>query len=147
MPAIRKLPDDQELIRRYKCGDTTVAIAAEFGSSPSAVSQHWSRLGLDPRRGRHSLLLPWTVNSEHTHAIIATYLRLLSRLSRGEDVKDRRAGSAWRWANNIAGRQTVHYSTTEGFRLMPLNDADEPITLKTRDGEVTIHLGSLPLDG
>ena len=130
MPTPRKLPDDATLKKLYADGKTTIEIAATYGSTPGAVSAHWSRLGLDPRRSRHNLLLPWRVSSEHTHTTISSYLRLLSRLGAGEEVKDRRAGSAWRWAEKQqADGHAVHY-TERGWLLLPRTDADEVVTLK-----------------
>ena len=145
MPTPRKLPDDTTLRRLHAEGYTAKLVAQAYDCSASAVSLHWSRLGLEARRTRHSTLLPWRVSQPHLHAIEAHYLRLLSRLGKGEDVKDRRSVSAWNWAKRQeAEGKAIHYLPDQGWVLRPLTGGETTVKLKTVRGQVTVALGSVP---
>jgi hypothetical protein len=144
MPAMRKLPDDKTLAALHRDGHTTIEIAKQYQCTPSAVSLHWSRLGLEPRRARHATLIPWRVAHEHAHGMEVIYLRLLSRMAAGEEVKDRRCGTAYRWAKNMQGVLAVHYVPGWGWSLQAQTDDDQIVSIKTPLGDLNIALGSVP---
>lgn len=84
MPAPRKLPSNEVLIKLREQGWSYGRIAEEYDVTEGAVYWQLRDAGATRTRPDHSKYLPWKVKTEHAQARPAAMLRYLSRLELAE---------------------------------------------------------------
>jgi hypothetical protein len=85
MPAPRKLPSNEVLLKLREKGLSYAQIADEYGVTEGAVYWQLRDAGATKTRADHSKYLPWKVKIEHAHTRPATLLRYLSRHEHAEN--------------------------------------------------------------
>lgn len=148
MPAPRKLPDRDVLLKLRERGMTYEEIATEYNATTGAVYWQLRDAGGTKTRPDHRKYLPWKVKTEHAHARPATMLRYLSRREQGDKIPDPKNRMVDKWLAEIkAADVVVCYS-----REMPPNPAS-PTTggfyyskRRPEDGENLIRVSPEEID-
>ena len=85
MPAPRKLPSNEVLLKLREKGLSYADIASQYDVTEGAVYWQLRDAGATRQRADHSKYLPWKVKVEHAHTRPATLLRYLSRREHAEN--------------------------------------------------------------
>jgi transcriptional regulator with XRE-family HTH domain len=102
----RKIEPEEALKLREK-GWTYAQIAEHAGLSVSGVQQIFQSINRVEKRSSHKEALPWTLAKEHSASVVATYLRRLSKIGKGERLQRGDKPNEWAingvltWANAI----------------------------------------------
>jgi hypothetical protein len=123
MPAPRKLPDNNVLLKMREQGMTYAEIAEEYGTTGGAVYWRLRDAGGVQTRPDHSRYLPWKVKKDHSHARPAVLLRYLSRRDQGDVIPEAKSRQVDKWLIEIKEADVVVCYDRE----MPPNPAS-PVT-------------------
>lgn len=145
MPAPRLLPDNDVLVQMRRQGATYAEIAKTYGVSEQAVYNRLRQARAVTPTPRHRDFLPWTVKREHTFALDAQVLRLLSRETReGRDaIPASKRGMVDNWLRRLREEDAVVcYDRERGFFHAPRTPADGDSLIRPEGVETTD-----PVDG
>lgn len=103
----RKLPPDDEVARLYESGMSHAAIAAELGSSATAVRNAVNRSGAQSRL-EQSGYMPEGLLPDHWHAPAARMLRAHARREKGvRPLRGEEERRLDRWLNRLRDNDLV----------------------------------------
>ncbi|WP_346537388.1 sigma factor-like helix-turn-helix DNA-binding protein [Micromonospora sp. DPT] len=121
-------------------GSTYAEIAKTYGVSEQAVYNRLRQARATRPQPRHRDLLPWTVKREHTFALDAQVLRLLSReAADGPDAAEpRKRGMVNNWLRRLREEDSVVcYDRERGFFHAPRTAADGDSLIRVEEVEMT----------
>ncbi|QFG25458.1 hypothetical protein [Actinomadura sp. WMMB 499] len=129
-----------ELSELIDAGESYETIGQMYGLSASGVYQAAKDFGLTRPQLSHKWALPWTLAPEHKAGKIAKYLRDLSSLAQGKQIRDTHKVTAIRWAEQLVAQNLdVAYRRDEppndesavgGFYTVPASRVDGKWHLK-----------------
>ncbi|MEU9871118.1 hypothetical protein AB0C87_25135 [Actinomadura sp. NPDC048021] len=85
-------------------GESYETIGQMYGLSASGVFQAAKDFGLTRPQLSHKWALPWTLAAEHKASKVAKYLRDLSSLAQGKEIRETNKVTAIRWAEGLVSK-------------------------------------------
>ncbi|MFC9974318.1 hypothetical protein ACFVH6_25780 [Spirillospora sp. NPDC127200] len=96
--------EPEVLAKLLQAGKSHRWIAEQHGMTVAGVADAVARYNLQRPRLSHKWALPWTIRREHASGKIPNYLRYLSGIAQGQQIKEPIVRSAMKWAEECIGR-------------------------------------------
>jgi hypothetical protein len=126
-----KLPNDDELARLHKAGESIKDIAARYGASYEAVRRRLKAAGIEATRAAPRYDLPWRARADHRQQAVIQHWYAWRRREMGQSRSEAEAVRVDQWLTFMEGRNprgvplSIYYDRTTGFWLRPQRVGDE----------------------